>query len=554
MREMRGDVLIVGGGTGGVAAAVAACEAGKRVVLSERYAWLGGQLTSQAVPPDENFWIETHGGTRRYRHWRELVRRYYRDHYPLNAAARANAMLNPGGGYVSKLCCEPGVALAAIEQMLAPHRSTGRLTVLQPWRPVAAETDATGDRVTSVTLERVDAAGERLVVTAPYVLDATELGDLLPLAGVEYVSGAESRDQTGELHAADRADADNVQSLTWCFALGWDTTPGADHTIDKPAQWERWRDDVPAVRPAWPGKLLDWHQPAPWELGHTRKAYLRKEHAQPDCANGYFAYRQIVTRSVYDASVAEGVEEVTMVNWPMNDYMAGNLIDASPADEARYLEEARQLSLSLVYWLQTEAEDWAGGTRGFPRLRLRPDLMGTADGLAQAPYIRESRRIRARFTVTEQHVGTEMRLGINPLPTQPDERAKTRGHAAEAFADSVGIGHYRIDLHISTGGDNYIDVSALPFQIPLGSLVPQRMRNLLPACKNIGTTHITNGCYRLHPVEWNIGEAAGALAAYCLDHDTEPHAVLDDADRLRDFQATLTRAGVPLQWPTTCAI
>ncbi|MGG2474547.1 FAD-dependent oxidoreductase, partial [Rhizobium sp. BR5] len=34
--------------------------------------------------------------------------------------------------------------------------------------------------------------------------------------------------------------------------------------------------------------------------------------------------------------------------------------------------------------------------------------------------------------------------------------------------------------------------------------------------KNIGTTHITNGCYRLHPVEWNIGEVAGMLAAYCL--------------------------------------
>ena len=43
-----------------------------------------------------------------------------------------------------------------------------------------------------------------------------------------------------------------------------------------------------------------------------------------------------------------------------------------------------------------------------------------------------------------------------------------------------------------------------------------RMRNLLPACKNIGTTHITNGCYRLHPVEWNIGEAAGVLAAEAM--------------------------------------
>jgi len=42
------------------------------------------------------------------------------------------------------------------------------------------------------------------------------------------------------------------------------------------------------------------------------------------------------------------------------------------------------------------------------------------------------------------------------------------------------------------------------------------MVNLLPACKNLGVTHITNGCYRLHPVEWNIGEAVGALAAFCV--------------------------------------
>ena len=55
-------------------------------------------------------------------------------------------------------------------------------------------------------------------------------------------------------------------------------------------------------------------------------------------------------------------------------------------------------------------------------------------------------------------------------------------------------------LHPSTGGDNYIDISSLPFQIPLGALIPERVTNLLPACKNLGVTHITNGCYRLHPV------------------------------------------------------
>jgi hypothetical protein len=72
------------------------------------------------------------------------------------------------------------------------------------------------------------------------------------------------------------------------------------------------------------------------------------------------------------------------------------------------------------------------------------------------------------------------------------------------------------------GGDNYIDVAACPFQNPLGALVPVLMRNLLPAAKNIGTTHITNGCFRLHPIEWNIVEAAGSLAAFCLEQGCVP--------------------------------
>jgi hypothetical protein len=128
--------------------------------------------------------------------------------------------------------------------------------------------------------------------------------------------------------------------------------------------------------------------------------------------------------------------------------------------------------------------------------KLAPHVTGTDDGLVMAPYIRESRRIQAEFTVLEQHVSPE---GKNvPKATE--------------FFDSVGVGSYRIDLHPSTGLRNYLDVSALPFQIPLGSLLPIRVNNLIPACKNIGTTHITNGCYRLHPVEyWGSGRRASGL-------------------------------------------
>ena len=127
--------------------------------------------------------------------------------------------------------------------------------------------------------------------------------------------------------------------------------------------------------------------------------------------------------------------------------------------------------------------------------------------------------------------------------------AKREEVEAAEFKDSVGIGSYRIDLHPSTGGDNYVDISSLPFQIPLGALLPRRVENLLPACKNLGVTHITNGCYRLHPVEWNIGEAAGALAAHSITTGQAPRKIRNTEKLLADFQSNLTAQGFELAWP-----
>src|SRR5687767_7478532 len=84
MTELQTQLLVVGGGMGGVAAALAAARRGVQVILTEPTDWLGGVLTSQAVPPDEHLWIEQFGSTATYRQFRDAIRRYYRDHYPLN--------------------------------------------------------------------------------------------------------------------------------------------------------------------------------------------------------------------------------------------------------------------------------------------------------------------------------------------------------------------------------------------------------------------------------------------------------------------------------------
>jgi len=317
------------------------------------------------------------------------------------------------------------------------------------------------------------------------------------------------------------------------------------------------------MKPPWPGRLLSF------VTSHPHTCEPRTMEFDPVRAEGLWTYRRIADRRNFAEGAYPG--DICLVNWPQNDYWLGNLIQetvpVSPeaaggpdssrtanreqlqqdgdcplfaGDAARHLARAKQLSLSLLYWLQTEAPRPDGGT-GWKGLRLRPDIVGTQDGLAKYPYIRESRRIRAEFTVLEQHVGTEARMKLTGR--NQDEVA------AEVFADSVGIGSYRIDLHPSSGGDNYIDVSSLPFQIPLGALIPQRVENLLPACKNIGTTHITNGCYRLHPVEWNIGESVGILVAYCLRNKRLPREVRAKKDILGRFQSLLRSDGVEIVWP-----
>ena len=250
---MNADLIIIGGGLGGVSAALAALRAGHSVILTEQYAWLGGQLTSQAVTLDEHTWIEAFGSSASYRELRNGIRDYYRANYPLSAEARADAFLNPGAGLVSRLCSEPRVGVAVIEQLLAPHLSSGRLSIIQPAVPVSAETAA--DRVTSVTVRHL-ATGELTQLTGAFVLDATETGELLPLTGTEYVVGSESRAQTGEPSAPDEARADNVQAISWCFVV--DHVDG-DHTIERPDDYDQWAAFQPEF---WGAPMIRPHRAA----------------------------------------------------------------------------------------------------------------------------------------------------------------------------------------------------------------------------------------------------------------------------------------------------
>jgi Ni/Co efflux regulator RcnB len=313
-REVSADLVIIGGGLGGCAAAIAALRNGRRVVMTEETDWIGGQLTSQGVPPDEHRWIESSGANSSYRKLRGRIRDYYRQNYPLLDSARSKPNLNPGNGNVSRLCQEPRVALAVLEAWLAPYRASGQLLILTEHRAIAA--DVANDRVLAVKVQSNRSGRERVLV-GKYFVDGTELGDLLPLTATEFVTGAEAQSETNELHAALKADPDNQQAFTMCFAV--DHLAGEDHTIDKPDDYSFWRDFVPTMTPAWPGRLLDFTYTHPRSGEPKRLGFSPTGGRTLDGALNLWTYRRMIDAAQFEPKAFPG--DISLINWPQNDYV-----------------------------------------------------------------------------------------------------------------------------------------------------------------------------------------------------------------------------------------
>jgi hypothetical protein len=510
------DILIVGGGTGGVAAALAAARRGRNVHLLEETDWIGGQLTSQGVSAlDEHDHIESFGGTASYYRLRNALRDRYR---AFAGEAGRSPHFNPGNCWVTRVAFEPRVAVDVIMGMLRPHVEAGRLTI--HLRSKTAAVAVEGDRITSVTAVGLE---DRRIVQfrASIVIDATELGDLLPLANVEYRLGAETVAETGEPHAQpDEAKPHCVQSFTYTFGL--ERRPQDEqHAISQPPRYEHFRSSQPY------SLTIEVHG---GEIYGEESGWLSYKvlETMPGTKGGLWTYRRLIDASQFHAQYPR---DLTMINWPGNDYREARITEGGAGANAAALQNAKRASLGFLYWLQTEAPA-AGDRKGAPELRLEPAIMGTCDGLSKYPYIRECRRIRALRTIIEQDVSAYFQ----------------KGPRSAHFEDSIGVGWYPIDIHRAGKDDVGTSCRTKPFQIPLGALIPIRMQNLVTASKNIGTTHITNGCYRLHPVEWNIGEGAGALAAFSLDCAKLPAAAAIDVRLRSAFQASLLSEGIPLAW------
>ncbi|CAN5564816.1 hypothetical protein BH11CYA1_BH11CYA1_48850 [soil metagenome] len=502
------DVLVAGGGMGGVAAA---SESSKTLttILTEETTWLGGQMTSQGVCAlDENKYVESTGASKSYLDMREAIRQAYRDSGKLTDEAFADKLLHPGNSWVTRLAFEPEMAIPVLDNLLKPGIASGNLTIMKRLKAVAVARQSAIQAVLFVDLD----SGAFHEIQPRIVIDATELGDIMGFGKIPYKTGSDSRLETGENHAPLEGDSENVQDFVYPFVL--EHHPGKSFVIDKPADYDIF---FAAGKFTFDGYYM-FEDADDFSTG-------KKRHLLP-----FWTYRRLIDKALFKPGAY--TSDVSMINWDSNDLRDKNIIDKEPAVQRDYLSLAKRLSLGFLYWLQTEAARDNGG-KGYPELKLVKNVLGTSDGFSMHPYIREARRLVAKTVVCEQDIVESANAGTR----------------ARLFDDSVGIGLYPVDIH----GRQEIPgaaQAAQPFQVPLGALITENCSNYIAACKNIGVTHITNGAYRLHPIEWAIGTAAGTLATIFLSRNQFGEQQLLSAQDILAVQMALTAPSCasPIFW------
>lgn len=526
------DILIVGGGLGGVAAAEAAAARGYSVIITEPTRSIGGQLTSQLVcPPDENSHIEKPNGPSTAR-WRAL-REQARSHYAKLPGIVPGREKNVGACWVSRISAMPDVWEKAIRDRLAPHIEASRIKKIMTRHQIRSVARLSGNgRFNYADFVDLD-TGKVTRIGASFLLDATEDGIAMTLAGMPTVIGQEAQSEHQEPHAPEVAHPEWVQSFTYCFLMKWEAQPNA-MLASRPPEYDYFNGLGEYT--------LDYvyrgQTPEPFSVTYkvlektTAKTPLGDRNYLP-----FWTYRRLLAADSFAGGMVP-INDIALINWRGNDFHEESYLDKPLDEQVRILERGRQFAQGFANWLQTECPRDDGMGKGYPEMRLLTgaDQPGVGeDGFALHPYIRESRRLKARFTLTENHL----------LAPKDNPSAKW----GTLFEDSVGTALYSIDIHPNKAEQPLL-VPALPHHVPLGAFLTQSgPANVIPASKNIGMSRLAAASARMHPTEWLCGEIAGSLAAFCLEKQVfDPSAVRDAPPLLSQFRQSLQKQGVTLDW------
>jgi hypothetical protein len=462
MDNLSADVLVVGGGAGGTAAAIQAARAGAHTILVSEGPWLGGMLTSAGVAaPDGN----------ELRAWQTGL---------WGAFLEALQCRQPTGlnhGWVSFFTYDPcvGAAIWADWVKVLPN-----LQWIVGQTPQAVL--RSGDLVLGVEFETCR-------VRAKITLDGTELGDLLALGEIPHRWGWELQGELGEPSA-----------------------PVAHNTLTQtyPVQAPTW---VVVLEDAGPqGQLPEIPETPTWspELNERVFAKAWAKHG----ASQFLGYGQLPGQRFMINWPIFG-----------NDYgeQAQRLV-TSPQDRQAFLQEARWHSQNFARYIQQQLGRRYGLANIFPQVSSvldaqTPDSLG-GGGFALQPYYRESRRLQGLVTICEQDLlpspqGAEVAL----LPRNAQAQV-----TAIALGNYVLDHHYPSgDIPLAPksrywGGNR----TGTPFTIPYPALIPATVEGLLVCEKNISVSHMANGATRLQPLVLGIGQAAGMAAALAVQQGCQP--------------------------------
>ncbi|MGB3493386.1 MAG: FAD-dependent oxidoreductase [Elainellaceae cyanobacterium] len=494
MEHLIADVLVVGGSTGGTAAAIQAARCGVNVMLVSEFTWLGGMLTAAGVSaPDGNELLALQTGL-----WGEFLR---------ELRQRQSGGLDQG--WVSFFTYHPAVGAAIFADWV---KALPNLKWLSGQTPL--EVVRTGDRLTAVRFQDY-------TIDAQVILDGTELGDLLDLGEVPHRWGWELQFEWGEPSApiAPNSLTENypVQTPTWVVMMrDWGEGAIAPEIPAPPL------DCADAFEGAWDG-----YEPEQF-LNYGRLSGDRFMINWPQQGNDYGDRLQRLVKS--PAAQRQVLQEA---QWFSQGF-------------ARHI----QTRLGRRYGL---AEDMFPllSCEGSQPKTLHQGIGGGA--FALQPYYRESRRLVGLETVREQDI---LPIDRAALASSPESKfAETKFAAQRRVAPlpltdsgqsgAIALGNYANDHHYPAPFAQHLTLTpkslrwggrwtGTPFALPYGCLVPAEVDGLLVCEKNMSVSHIANGATRLQPVVMAVGQAAGAAAALCVQQGCQPREI-----SVRSLQETL---------------
>jgi FAD dependent oxidoreductase len=331
------------------------------------------------------------------------------------------------------------------------------LTVMHQLRFVKALSN--GTTITGAEFINIT-TGESITIHAKQIIDATELGDVMASANVPFDTGMEADSITGE-NIGVPASNDIIQDITYTAILK-DYGNGADCTLVKPANYNAMEFD---------GCCNEFCSDSTKLASNVSAAQLLDYGKLP---NGKY-----------------------MINWPGkgNDIYL-NLIPLTYEQRQEEIKKAKEKTIRFVYFLQTQF--------GFKHLDFATNEFPTADQLPLIPYHREGRRLQGIVRFKVQHIA------------EPFKQSQA------LYRTGISVGDYPIDHHHreNTKAPQHLNFYPVPsYTNPLGALVPKQHDGLIVTEKGISVSNIVNGTTRLQPVVLLTGQAAGALAALCVQQN-----------------------------------